>query len=42
MLRNNLKACLDEASLERLGISPAARAEELSVTDYVRLAVALA
>ena len=42
MLRNNLKGFFDEAGLERLGISPAARAEELSVTDYVRLANALA
>ena len=41
MLRNNLKGFFDEAGLERLGISPTARAEELSVADYVRLANAL-
>jgi 16S rRNA (adenine1518-N6/adenine1519-N6)-dimethyltransferase len=38
MLRNTLKGWFDEAALERLGIAPAARAGELSVADYVRLA----
>ena len=38
MLRNNLKDFFDEAGLARLGVSPTARAEELSVADYVRLA----
>jgi 16S rRNA (adenine1518-N6/adenine1519-N6)-dimethyltransferase len=37
MLRNTLKGLIDEAGLERLGIAPTARAEELSVDDYVRL-----
>ena len=38
MLRNNLKDFFDEAGLARLGVSPTARAEELSLADYVRLA----
>ena len=38
MLRNNLKGILSDADFERLGISPTARAEELSVEDYVRVA----
>ena len=38
MLRSNLKGLLDEADFARLGISPTARAEELSVEDYVRVA----
>jgi 16S rRNA (adenine1518-N6/adenine1519-N6)-dimethyltransferase len=37
MLRNTLKGLIDEAGLECLGIAPTARAEELSVDDYVRL-----
>ena len=41
MLRNNLKGILDEAGFEQLGISPTARAENLSVDDYVRIANAL-
>lgn len=41
MLRNNLKGILDGAGFEQLGISPSARAEELSVGDYVRIANAL-
>ena len=41
MLRNNLKGLIDDARLERLGIAPTARAEELSVGDYVRMANAL-
>ena len=42
MLRNNLKGLLDEAMFAELGIAPTARAEELSVSDYVRIANALA
>lgn len=38
MLRNNLKGLIDDAGLERLGVAPTARAEELSVDDYVRMA----
>ena len=38
MLRHTLKGIVDEAELERLDIAPTARAEELSVADYVRLA----
>lgn len=41
MLRNNLKGLVDGAGFERLGIAPTARAEELSVDDYVRIANAL-
>jgi 16S rRNA (adenine1518-N6/adenine1519-N6)-dimethyltransferase len=41
MLRNNLRDLVDEAGLEAVGIKPTARAEELSVADYVRLANAL-
>ncbi|MCX8086702.1 MAG: 16S rRNA (adenine(1518)-N(6)/adenine(1519)-N(6))-dimethyltransferase RsmA [Rhodocyclaceae bacterium] len=42
MLRNTLKDFGGEALLIRLGIAPTARAEELAVADYVRLANALA
>ncbi len=42
MLRNNLRELVDEAGLEAVGIKPTARAEELGVADYVRLANALA
>jgi 16S rRNA (adenine1518-N6/adenine1519-N6)-dimethyltransferase len=42
MLRNNLREFVDEAGLAAVGISPTARAEELSVSDYLRLANALA
>jgi 16S rRNA (adenine1518-N6/adenine1519-N6)-dimethyltransferase len=38
MLRNTLKGEVTETDLARAGISPTARAEELSVDDYVRLA----
>jgi 16S rRNA (adenine1518-N6/adenine1519-N6)-dimethyltransferase len=38
MLRNNLKSLLDDAGFAELGISPTARAEELSVDDYIRIA----
>jgi 16S rRNA (adenine1518-N6/adenine1519-N6)-dimethyltransferase len=41
MLRNNLKELLGETSFEQLGIEPTARAEELSVDDYIRIANAL-
>lgn len=41
MLRNNLKGILGDQDFERLGIAPTARAEELSVDDYVRIANAL-
>ena len=37
MLRNNLKGFLDDAGFVELGISPTARAEELSVGDYIRI-----
>jgi len=38
MLRNSLRGLLGERDLAELGISQTARAEELSVADYVRLA----
>ncbi|MES2771582.1 MAG: 16S rRNA (adenine(1518)-N(6)/adenine(1519)-N(6))-dimethyltransferase RsmA [Pseudomonadota bacterium] len=38
MLRNNLKNILDAEGFATLGIAPSARAEELSVHDYVRIA----
>jgi 16S rRNA (adenine1518-N6/adenine1519-N6)-dimethyltransferase len=41
MLRNTLRELIAEDGLAALGIKPTARAEELSVTDYVRLADAL-
>jgi 16S rRNA (adenine1518-N6/adenine1519-N6)-dimethyltransferase len=37
MLRNTLKGVVDDASFARAGISPAVRAEALSVADFVRL-----
>ncbi len=42
MLRNTLRGMISEANLAALGIAPTARAEELGVADYVRLANALA
>jgi 16S rRNA (adenine1518-N6/adenine1519-N6)-dimethyltransferase len=42
MLRNTLKEFGGESLLEAQGIAPTARAETLSVADYVRLANALA
>ena len=42
MLRNNLKSLVSDELFARLGIAPTARAEELSVEDYVRIANALA
>ena len=41
MLRNNLKGHVDEDLFERLGIAPTARAEELPLADYIRLANAV-
>ena len=41
MLRNNLREFVNEAGLEALGIKPTARAEELGVAEYVKLANAL-
>ncbi|MEO8409645.1 MAG: 16S rRNA (adenine(1518)-N(6)/adenine(1519)-N(6))-dimethyltransferase RsmA [Propionivibrio sp.] len=41
MLRNNLKGVVDAKGFEQLGIAPTARAEELSVADYVRIANSL-
>lgn len=41
MLRNTLRDLFDEPALERLGVKPTARPEELSVEDYVRLANAI-
>lgn len=38
MLRNTLRGVVAEEAFERLGIAPSARAEELSVADFVRLA----
>ena len=42
MLRNTLRHYAGEARLESLGIPPTARAEEIAVADYVRLANAIA
>lgn len=42
MLRNTLSAYFSEADLARLDVTPTARAEALTVADYVRLANALA
>jgi 16S rRNA (adenine1518-N6/adenine1519-N6)-dimethyltransferase len=42
MLRNNLRELIDEAALLAIGIAPTARAEELALEDYLRLANALA
>jgi 16S rRNA (adenine1518-N6/adenine1519-N6)-dimethyltransferase len=41
MLRNTLRALIDESALQRLGITPTARAEDLGVTDFVRIANSL-
>jgi 16S rRNA (adenine1518-N6/adenine1519-N6)-dimethyltransferase len=38
MLRNTLKGILDEAAFAELCIDPTARAEDLAVADYVRIA----
>ena len=42
MLRNTLRELIDEAGLTALGIAPTARAEDLGVAEYVRIANALA
>ena len=42
MLRNTLREFIGEAGLAALGIAPTARAEDLPVADYVRLANTLA
>ena len=41
MLRNNLKGILGDDGFAALGIAPTARAEELSVADYLRIANSL-
>jgi 16S rRNA (adenine1518-N6/adenine1519-N6)-dimethyltransferase len=41
MLRNNLKGILEDSMFDQLGIARTARAEELSVSDYLRIANAL-
>lgn len=41
MLRNSLGGLVDDGWLQALGVPPTARAEDLSVDDYVRLANAL-
>lgn len=38
MLRNNLKSLVGDTTFEQLGIEPTARAEDLSVQDYIRMA----
>ncbi|MDP2821682.1 MAG: 16S rRNA (adenine(1518)-N(6)/adenine(1519)-N(6))-dimethyltransferase RsmA [Sulfuritalea sp.] len=42
MLRNTLREFISEADLTALGITPTARAEDIAVADYVRLANKLA
>ena len=42
MLRNTLRELIDEAGLVALGSTPTARAEDIAVADYVRLANSLA
>ena len=42
MLRNNLKEIVSQEQLVALGIAPTARAEELSLEDYIRLSNAFA
>ena len=42
MLRNTLKGLLNDASFAVLGINPTRRAEDLSVSDYLRIADHLA
>jgi 16S rRNA (adenine1518-N6/adenine1519-N6)-dimethyltransferase len=41
MLRNTLRGLVSEEQLTALGIAPTARAEELAVDDYLRLAASL-
>ena len=38
MLRNNFKGRLSEADFQAIGIRPDARAEELTIADFIRLA----
>jgi 16S rRNA (adenine1518-N6/adenine1519-N6)-dimethyltransferase len=38
MLRNTLRELVAESQLEAVGVAPTARAEEIAVADYVRLA----
>ena len=40
-LRNNLKALIDSADLEQLGIDPGARAETLELTQFIDIANAI-
>ena len=42
MLRNTLRDFIGEADLAALGVAPTARAEDIAVADYVRLANTLA
>jgi 16S rRNA (adenine1518-N6/adenine1519-N6)-dimethyltransferase len=42
MLRNTLREFISEADLAALGMAPTARAEDIAVADYVRLANSLA
>jgi len=42
MLRNTLREFISETDLAALGITPTARAEDIAVADYVRLANSLA
>jgi 16S rRNA (adenine1518-N6/adenine1519-N6)-dimethyltransferase len=42
MLRNTLRELISETDLAALGIKPTARAEDIAVADYVRLANSLA
>ena len=41
MLRNNLKDILGDTGFEQLGIAPTARAEQLSLEDYIRISNSL-
>ena len=41
MLRNNLKGILGDTGFEPLGIAPTARAEQLSLDDYIRISNSL-
>jgi 16S rRNA (adenine1518-N6/adenine1519-N6)-dimethyltransferase len=42
MLRNTLREFINETDLAAVGIAPTARAEDIAVADYVRLANTLA
>ena len=41
-IRNSLSSLFDEAQLKALGFDPTVRAEQLSLSDFVKLADALA